>query len=549
MTNPRVMRWLSWWLLLTVGLWAQPAELVLRGGDVYCLDERRSWARALAVRQGKIVYVGDESGVTGWLGPATRVVDLQGKMVLPGFCDAHVHPLLAGLEAARCQLNDLATVEAVKDKLKVYAAEHPDLPWIVGSGWSLTLFPEANPRRQDLDAVVDDRPVALESADGHSMWLNSKALQLCGIDAATPDPPGGRIEREPGGHPSGTLREKALALVQCHLPPTTKEQRKAALLWGLQHLNRLGITSFHEANAGPEDLSVYSELEQQGLLTARVVAAQTLAPVERLKQLRSQYQGSRLRPTAVKIFLDGVVEARTAALLQPYVGHSTRGELLLAPEELRLRVRELVGAGFQIHVHAIGDRAVRQALDSFEASPSADLRHTIAHLQLIDPADLARFAQLGVVANVQPYWAQPDEYVTAFANPLLGPERARRQYPLASLLKSGAVLAGGSDWSVSTANPLQAIEVALTRRAPGSRQPSWLPEERLQLDEALAAYTRNGAFLSHLERETGSIEVGKWADLVVLERNVFRLAPEQIHEVRVLQTYLEGQPLLAEVDP
>lgn len=536
-------------LLLTVGLWGQPAELVLRGGDVYCLDEARSWARAVAVAQGKIVYVGDEIGVERWLGPTTRVVDLDGRMVLPGFCDSHVHPLLAGLEASRCQLNGVNSLDALGQKVKSYATSHPDLAWIVGSGWALTLFPQADPRRQHLDALVRDRPAALESADGHSMWLNTRALQVCGIDASTPDPPGGRIEREPGGYPSGTLREKAIALVQPHLPPTTKEQRRDALLWGVQHLNRLGITSFHEANAGPEDLAAYSELDQQGLLTARVVAAQSLAPVDRLKALRDRYRSPRLRPTAVKIFLDGVVEARTAALLQPYEGHETRGELLLSPEDLQQRVGELVQAGFQVHVHAIGDRAVRQALDSFEACPGRDLRHTIAHLQLIDPADVPRFARLGVVANVQAYWAQADEYITAFANPLLGPERAGRQYPLASLLKSGAVLAGGSDWSVSTANPLEAIEVALTRRAPGTRLPGWLPEQRLSLHDALAAYTRNGAFLSHLERETGSVEVGKWADLVVLERNLFSVEPEQIHRVRVVQTYLQGQPLLAEVGP
>ena len=535
------MRALLCWLLLTGSVAAEPAELVFRGGHIYTLDASRHQAQAVAVSRGKIVYVGDSQGAEAWQGPATRVIDLQERMLLPGFCDAHVHPLLAGLEHSLCCLNDLTSTEGVYEKIADYAQAHPTQTWIVGSGWALTLFPGARPHRQDLDRLVPDRAVALESADGHSIWLNSKALELCGIDASTPDPTGGRIERDSEGRPDGCLREKALALVKPHLPPITAEQRRQALLWGLQRLNSLGITSFHEANAGPEELATYQQLEREGLLSARVVAAQTLAPLAQLRSQRERFGGRRLRPTAVKIFLDGVVEARTAALLKPYQDSQERGELLLSPQQLRLQVRQLAGADFQVHIHAIGDRAVRVALDSFEGAPGRDLRHTIAHLQIIDPTDLPRFAQLGVVANVQALWAQADEYITAFANPMLGPERAQLQYPLASLVENGAVLAGGSDWSVSSPNPLEAIEVALTRRAPGSQGPAWLPTQRLQLPQALEAYTRNGAYLSHLEQEIGSIEVGKWADLIVLERNLFEIRPSEIHRVRVLQTYLEGR--------
>jgi predicted amidohydrolase YtcJ len=528
-------------LLWTTPLGAEPAaDLVVRRAAIYCMDAPRSWAEAMAVRDGRIVYVGAEAGLQVHIGPSTRVLDLPGHMVLPGFCDAHVHPLLAGLEAMRCHLNDLRSFEAVSVKVREYAASHPNLPWIVGSGWGLPLFPQANPTRQQLDALVADRPAALESADGHSLWLNSKALEVCGIQAHTPDPEGGRIERDSQGAPTGTLRENAMQLASRHLPQPSPQDRLQALRWGLARLARLGITRFHEANAGPDDLIAYHQLEQRGQLTARVVAAQTLTELPRLKEYRERYAGVLLRPEAVKIFLDGVIEARTAALLEPYQGTEERGSLLHDPEQLKARVAELAGAGFQVHIHAIGDRAVRVALDSLEGAPGHDLRHTVAHLQLIDPADVPRFGRLGVVANVQAFWAQADEYITQFSNPLLGPERARRQYPLASLWRNGAVLAGGSDWSVSTPNPLEAIEVALTRRPPGTQEPAWISEERLDLPTMLAAYTINGAYLSHSEKETGSIEVGKEADLVVLERNLFTVPLDQIHTVEVTHTLLHG---------
>lgn len=530
------------WLLLALlggAVWGEPADLVLRGGAIYTVDAQRSWAQALAVRDGRIVYVGSDAGVADYTAP--EVIDLQGKMVLPGFCDSHVHPLLAGLESRRCALNDLASVQAVKNKVLSYARSHPDLPWIVGSGWGLPLFPQANPHRRLLDEWIRERPVALESADGHSMWLNSRALEVCGITAATPDPADGRIERDADGSPSGTLRENAVKLAQAHLPRVSLEERCQALRWGLQRLAGLGVTSFFEANAGPEDLAAYHQLEQAGELTARVVAAQTLGEVGELVAHRERYTGQLLAPSAVKIFMDGVIEARTAAVLEPYAGSSEKGTLNLEPAEMKRRVAEFAGAGFQVHVHAIGDRAVRTALDSLAAAPGQDLRHTIAHLQLIDPADIPRFRQLGVVANVQAYWCMADEYVTRLSDPLLGPERARRQYPLASLWRSGAVMVGGSDWSVSTPNPLEAIEVALTRRQPGSQDPAWLPEERLELAPMLAAYTINGAYLCHRQKEAGSLEVGKWADLIVLDHNLFELPPERIHTARVVLTLLGGR--------
>ena len=540
------------WLLL-LGLsgagWAHPgADLALKGGAVYCLDDSRSWAEAVAVREGRIVYVGSDQGLEPWVDSRTRVIPLQGRLVLPGFCDAHVHPLLAGLEAMRCPLSELKSASEVLARVADYAHDHPELTWIVGTGWGLHLWPQGNPQRQQLDAALPDRPVALESLDGHSFWLNSKALQLCGITSATPDPEGGRIERDAQGNPSGTLREKAMALSQRHLPAIPVSERKQALRWGLKQLNQVGITSFHEANAGPEDLQAYAELEKSGELTARVTVAQTIDSVENLQLRRQLYSGRLVHPDAVKLFLDGVIEARTAALLEPYTDSSSRGELLYPPEVLNPLVERLAGAGFQVHMHAIGDRAVRAGLDSFARLKVGDLRHTIAHLQLVDSVDRGRFAALGVVANVQAFWCQADESVQEFSNPLLGSPRDDQQYPLRALFAAGATVAGGSDWSVTTPDPIQAIAVAVTRQPPGSQEPAWIPSQRVTLDQMLAAYTRNGAFLNHCERDRGTIEAGKFADLVVLDRNLFQLAPEQIYQTRVDLTLFEGRVLYEATD-
>jgi len=537
-------------LALTGLVQARPgADLVVRGAPIYCVDGPRRWAQAMAVEQGKIVYVGSEAGVSAFRGEQTRELILTRGMVLPGFCDSHVHPLWAGLEARRCHLNDLTQVAEVQAAVQKYASQHPDKEWIVGSGWGLPLFAQANPSRQLLDSWVADRPVALESADGHSMWLNTRALEICGISASTRDPAGGRIERDPQGQPSGTLRENAIKLVQPKLPPVAPEERRQALQWGQSRLNQLGVTSWFEANAGPEDLAAYHDLEKTGQLQGRVSLAQTLSEVPPLLLNRERYSGTLAKATAVKIFLDGVLEARTAAVLEPYAGTSEKGDLMFEGPALTSLVNQLASAGFQVHIHAIGDRAVRTALDAFATAPGEDLRHTIAHLQLVHPSDIPRFRSLGVIPNVQAFWAQADEYVTRLTNPVLGPERAGRQYPLASLARSGAVMVAGSDWSVTTPNPLEAIEVALTRRAPNSQDPPWIPAERLDLPQMLAAYTLNGAYLGHREHETGSLEVGKFADFIVLDQNLFEIPPEKIHKANVTHTFLAGRAIWTAPQP
>ena len=532
-----------------------PADLVLRNGRIYTLDDARTWAEALAVDDGRIVFVGPNAGVDAFVGPETRFVDLEGRMALPGFHDSHVHPVSGGVELGQCNLNGLATREGLYAAIEECAARTPDEEWLAGGGWDLPLFPGANPDRSDLDRLSPDQPAYLSSADGHSTWANSRALDIAGIDATTPDPPNGRIERDPKtGEPTGTLRESASALVSKHLPPLGPEDYVAGLKRALRMANEFGITSLIEASADERYVKAYAALARSGELTARVRVSLTVddskdeSQVDELIQMRARYQAEGIRADAAKIFADGVIESGTAALLEPYLDFGHRGELNFTPEVLDRIVTRLDKEGFQVHVHAIGDRAIRASLDAFEKARSAngprDSRHHIAHIELFHPDDIPRFRSLGVVANFQPLWAFADTYITGLTEPQLGPERSRWLYPIKSLKDSGAVLVAGSDWSVSSMNPLDGIQVAVTRRdLTAPEGPSWIPEERVDLDTILAAYTRGGAYLQHEEALTGSLEVGKRADVIVLEKNLFEIPETEIHRVKVLLTLLDGKEI------
>lgn len=530
-----------------------PADLVLSNGAVYTVDGARSWADTVAVSGGRIVFVGTAAASKSWIGPQTKVVDLGGKMVLPAFHDSHVHPVSGGMEALECDLHGLATADEVLAAVSKYATAHPEAKWIRGGGWDLTLFPAGNPSKALLDRIVPDRPVLLDASDGHSAWANSKALAIAGVTKATPDPPLGRIERDASGQPSGALREDAVGLVSKHMPRRTAKDYEAGLLKGLQVANAFGLTSLQEASASEEELAAYEALDARGELTVRVSAAITadtdkvLADVPRLKALRARYRGKRFHADSVKIFADGVLETRTAAVLAPYIGFGDdRGKANLDPADFKALATALDKEGFQIHVHAIGDRAIRDTLDALEAAQKSngvrDARHHIAHLELIDPADIPRFRRLGVIANFQPFWSNGDKYITELTEPELGPARSRWIYPIASVVAAGGVTAFGSDWSVSSMNPLDGIEVAVTHREPQRGPgPAWLPEEQIALPEAIAAYTIRGAYLDFTEKETGSIEPGKAADLIVVDRNLFEIPPSQIHEAKVLWTLLDGK--------
>lgn len=533
------------------------ADLVLTNAAIYTVDGSRRWAQAIAVANGKIVYVGTPRGVEPFTGPLTNIFDLEGKLVLPGFCDSHVHPISSTLEEAECSLIGCESKDDIYKVIDTYVKEHPDKKWICGSGWELPFFQDAAPRKEDLDRLVPDRPAFFSSADGHSAWVNSKALELAGIDKSTPDPQSGRIEHDPINHePAGTLRESAISMVSKLLPEVTADQYREAAFAAQKKLNSLGIIAVQEADANEKILQAYSSLDSSNLLTMRVRAALYVDPAKgveqivALKALRDKFSGNLLQPVAVKIFADGVIEAKTAAILEPYIEadgqKSNVGLLNLSPDLFKQLVTKLEREKFQVHVHAIGDRAVRASLDAFADARKNnginDLRHHIAHLELIHPDDVSRFRDLNVTANFQPFWAYCDKYMSELTEPILGRERMKRVYPMRSVYKSGAVLVAGSDWSVTSLNPLDAIQVAITRC--GLNEPAskvFLPEERLSLPEIIAAYTINGAYLMHNENETGSLEVGKSADLIILDKNIFTIPPSEIHKTKVLMTVFRGR--------
>lgn len=529
------------------------ADLVLRGGAIYTVNPQQPWAEALAVDEGRIVFVGGNEDVTDYIDSGTRVLDLDGRMVMPGMQDAHVHPISGGVEALSCDLNAASTLDEYIAIVQACAAANPGESWVQGGGWSMSVFgPGALAAKELLDAVVPDRPVYLSSADGHTAWVNSRALEIAGITADTPDPADGRIDREANGEPVGSLQEGATYLVSRHLPPLTPEGRMDGLRYAIKMLNGYGITALQSANVGEADLAAYAQLQAQGELTIRAVTAQWwerdrgLEQVAEMVDRRARYTGGKLNAGSVKIMQDGVMENYTAAMLEPYLLEgSPSGIPMIEPEALKTIVSALDAEGFQVHFHAIGDAAIRQSLDAV-AQARADNgaeggRHHISHLQLINAADIPRFSELGVAANFQPLWAYPDAYITDLTLPYIGAERGKWLYPINSTLQSGAVVAFGSDWSVSTANPFTQMEVAVTRADP-SGQVSWQlnPEQAITLAQAIEAFTLGSAWVNGLELETGSIEVGKYADLAVLDRNLFKINIQELSETQVVLTLLEG---------
>ena len=539
----------------------QPADLVLIGATVETITPRRGpKPDAVAVANGRIAAVGPKADVEPLIGPATRVLRLNGETLLPGFQDAHTHPVQGELTAMRCDLSEMRA-DRFDDAIRDYARRHPERDWIEGAGWSVSDFPDAAPHRAALDALVPDRPAFLWSRDGHSAWVNSRALELAGISAATADPQGGLIVRDADGSPAGTLREGAISLVEEHIPPASAEEHAAALAAVQRRMHAFGVTAWQDASvydsgACARQLEAYRAAAEAGTLQARVVAGlfwdprRGLDQVEGFVEQRAAATIGRLSATAVKIWVDGVVEGLTAAMLDPYLdeaGRETenRGMALVPPQILDEAVTALDRAGMQVHMHAIGDAAVRSALDAIEAArrsngPS-DLRHHIAHIQVVHPDDLQRFAALGATANMQPIWACHEPIMDERTIPFLGQERTTWQYPFASLLRHGARLAGGSDWPVSSANPLLEMEVAVTRVSEVERSGSpFLPDERLSLDDALAAFTIGSAYVNHLDAESGSIEVGKLADLALLDRNLRSPGAGPLGEAAVQATWVEG---------
>ncbi|MFH0519443.1 amidohydrolase [Streptomyces sp. M41] len=538
------------------------ADLLFTGGPVLTPEGRT--ATAVAVTGDRVTAVGREE-VHELAGPRTEVVDLAGRLLLPGFQDAHVHPVPAGLELTQCDLTGARTAEATLAAVRAYADAHPAREWITGGGWSMEAFEGGTPTKELLDKVVPDRPVYLPNRDHHGAWVNSRALALAGITRDTPDPADGRIDRDASGEPSGTLQEGAMQLVGRLTPPATPADRLAALLHAQRHLHALGITAWQDALVGDflgmdDPAQAYLAAAREGSLTARVVGAlwwdreRGAEQIPELVERRAALTHGRFRAGSVKLMLDGVAETGTAALLDPYLDKcgcatANRGTSFIDATRLPGYVTELDALGFQCHFHALGDRAVRDALDAVEAARAAngpsDTRPHLAHLQVVQPTDVPRFARLGAVANIQPLWAAHEPQMDELTIPFLGPERAAWQYPFGALLRSGARLAAGSDWPVSSPDPLHGIHVAVNRVAPGEGDaPVFLPGERIGLVEALTAYTAGSAYVNHLD-DTGEIRAGALADLVVLDRDPFDAPAEEIAQTRVAVTYVGGARVYA----
>lgn len=525
------------------------ADTVFTNGLVLTMDEADTRAEALAVQDGRIVFIGTAKEAKRWSRGA-EVVDLGGLPLMPGFVDAHTHLVWSGTALLDADLYAATTLEQMLEIISSTAEKRPDEPWVRGTGWDASIF-EGQLSAAVLDAAVPDRPAYMESADAHSAWVNSAALAEAGIDASTPDPEDGEIERDEDGAPTGILRESAMELVTELMPDWSEEQVDDGLRDALDEANGYGLTTLVDANCEDWMLEGYARAEAAGTLSARVRCAWYADPEQGAEQLdaandmRARFDGERLKLNAAKLYLDGVLESQTAVLLEPYADGSN-GAPSFEDEALLDLITAFDADGYQLHMHVIGDGAVRQALDAIEAleqaAGNADRRPLLAHIELIDEADVARFAALGAYGDMQALWAYPDPYITELTIPVIGEERAAWLYPFGALDAAGATLVAGSDWSVSTMNPWEAIEVALTRKDPWTDGGEALnAAQAIDLETALLAYTRLGARAAFLEEEVGSLEIGKRADLVWLDRDPFSIDETALSDVAVKGTWIDGE--------
>jgi predicted amidohydrolase YtcJ len=534
------------------------------GGSIFSEQFGTPRRAAVAIRDGRIAAIGSDEQIRELIDPSTDVVDISGRLLSPSFQDSHAHPLLAGVDMLQCDVHGCESAEETIELIRKYAAANPDVAWIKGGGWHMGDFPNGTPTRQLLDAVVPDRPVYLSNRDGHGAWVNTRALELAGLDSTTVDPDDGRIEREADGYPAGTLHEGAMDLVGRLLPEVSEEHLYAGLLAAQKHMFTLGITAWQDAAVGEvfgysDILPTYIKAARNGDLKARVVGGlwwdrnRSADQIPDLIDRRAEAVVGRFRGTTIKIMQDGVAENYTAAMTEPYLdgcGCSTEnsGLSFVDPIALREYVTSLDAAGFQVHFHSLGDRAVREALDSIEsalaANGSSDNRHHLAHLQVVHPDDIPRFARLNATANAQPLWACHEVQMDELTIPFLGEPRSSWQYPFADLLRAGSRLAAGSDWPVSSANPLEGMHVAVNRIGPGAA-PEYgaplYPHNRLTLAQAYSAYTSGTARIMHHDDSTGHLAEGAYADLVVLDRDPFDGQADAISDARVVRTYVEGE--------
>ncbi|MGF6835040.1 putative amidohydrolase YtcJ [Paenarthrobacter sp. TE4293] len=539
------------------------ADWIFSGGPVHTMDPAHPRTDAVAVADGKIVALGADAA--DWRGPATELVPLRGKALLPGFQDAHVHPLAGGLQMLGCDLSGAHSLAEYRRLIAHHAQAHPAAEWIQGAGWYGDVFDGGFPHRGQLDELVPDRPVFLISHDGHGAWVNSRALELAGITENTPNPDGGIIARDGSGRATGMLIEHAADLVSALIPDPDQQHIRRALLAAQAYLHSLGVTAWQDAAVGqalgiPDSFEHYLALDSEGLLTATVTGAlwwqrdRGLEQLERFKERRAKAQG-RFRATAVKIMVDGVCENLTAALTRPYKGHPHEvGMSLIEAEELARITRAVDAEGFDLHLHAVGDQAVRDCVNALglPRREGWDPRHQIAHLDLVDPADVTRFAATGAIANIQPLWARQDPVLVETKLPYLDETHQKVHFAFETLRSAGVELAIGSDWPVSSPDPLWGIHTAVNRTAPPgdphardrrSQTEPLLPAEAITLGAALAAHTTGAARANRLDAERGAIRVGMTADLVVLDADPLAAEAKDLGEIGVDLTFAGGQPV------
>lgn len=517
-------------------------------GDAWTGDPDRPRAQGVAIVDGSIAMVGDRAELDGTIGPKTRVVRAAGS-ILPAFHDAHTHLIEGAMFDVACNLHDLE-LAATFERIRAYASRLGRDEWVRGGGWSMDEFAREGVDRRQLDGLVAGRPAYLTARDGHSAWVSSRALELSAVDRTTPDPAGGKIERDADGEPTGILHETAMGLVTAVLPPTSDDEWIAAFELGQRYLHSLGITSWQDARIEPRLLEAYLDAERRGLLHSRVALAlawdrsRGSEQIDDLVALRARLDNSSITAPTVKVFVDGVLENHTASMIRPYDDLGGHGAPLYEDASLREIVRLCTQHGFGVHFHAVGDGAVRSALDACVGlGPDAErVRHQICHLQSIHPDDIARFAQLGVIANIQPYWASNDSQMLDLCLPALGEARYEGQYPFRSLQKAGARLACGSDWRVSTPNPFPQIQVAVTRRPVGQAQvPALAQEEALDVESVVRGFTSGAAYASGLEHVSGQLRRGMSADLVMLDSDLWQVSPERLSACTVTGTMFAGR--------
>ena len=540
---------------VAVGQRNQTPDTLLVDARIYTLNARQPWAEALAIKEGKIVAVGSDKQIRALSGSSSKTLDAKGHLVLPGFTDCHIHFMDGSLGLDRVDLNGADSVVEMQKRVRAYADVHPDKSWILGMGWAYPVFaPSGLPTKKVLDEVVPDRPVYLVAYDGHSSWANSKALQLAGITREKADPPNGKVVRDENGEATGALLERAGDLVANLAPAPTREERLQALRKGIHEANRVGLTRVHSAGQDFEYLDLYQELRQSGDLTLRFSIAYFLDPPEltadalsKIREARARYHDDWISGGIVKTMLDGVVEAHTAAMLEPYTDDpSQTGNLFWDPEKYKHAIAELDRRGLQVFTHAIGTKAVRLALDAYqqaaEANHTHDARHRVEHIETITAQDIPRFGKLGVFASMQPLHAYPDDDTLKIWARNAGPDRSSRAWPWQDIENGGGTLAFGSDWPVVTLNPWPGVETAVTRQTTEGNPPGgWIPEQRISLADAIKAYTLNAAFAAHREKAEGSLEPGKLADLIVLGEDVFQAPASRLSKTEVMLTMVGGK--------